>query len=124
MNEFLEERFKLSEAREAKRAATYQADVDAAAEQKLQQRLAEMTTGCLSHLDVDSDEATLGIDERDIDVGLLALVKASEGDDTDVAYVEEPDIVLEADHSCSYVLLQLCLDKLARYPKGLGNNQK
>ncbi len=58
--------------------------------------LGKKTTGCLSHLDVDSDEATLGIDERDIDVGLLALVKASEGDDTDVAYVEEPDIVLEA----------------------------
>jgi len=43
-NDFLEDRFKLSEAREAKRAADFQAAVDTAAEQKLQQRLAEMTT--------------------------------------------------------------------------------
>lgn len=43
-NEFLEDRFKLSEAREAKRTTDFQAAVDAAAEQKLQQRLAEMTT--------------------------------------------------------------------------------
>ncbi len=44
MNEFLEDRFKLTEAREAKRATDFQSAVDAAAEQKLQQRLAEMTT--------------------------------------------------------------------------------
>ena len=43
-NEFLEDRFKLSEAREAKRTTDFQSAVDAAAEQKLQQRLAEMTT--------------------------------------------------------------------------------
>jgi len=43
-NDFLEDRFKLSEAREAKRTADFQSAVDAAAEQKLQQRLAEMTT--------------------------------------------------------------------------------
>lgn len=42
-NEFLEDKFKLSEAREAKRTSDFQAAVDAAAEQKLQQRLSEMT---------------------------------------------------------------------------------
>lgn len=57
--------------------------------------LSEETAGSLAHLDVDADEAAFGVDERDVDIGLLALVKASKAQSSFVVHLDEVVVVLE-----------------------------